>query len=116
QNPLKLQPLLGQFALARARHLRQDASVLNSRRTDFRLCPGAGASVWLVCLLLVVATFLAYQPVWHAGFIWDDNYYIAENALMQRADGWWRCWIPQGVDPVYVPAVSSAWWLERRCW
>jgi len=27
---------------------------------------------WLKGLLLVAAVFLAYQPVWHAGFIWDD--------------------------------------------
>src|SRR5208283_1170947 len=25
--------------------------------------------------LLALATILAYQPVWHAGFIWDDDDY-----------------------------------------
>jgi hypothetical protein len=28
---------------------------------------------WLLGLLLVVATLLAYQPAWQAGFIWDDE-------------------------------------------
>ena len=30
---------------------------------------------WLAALLLVAATFIAYLPVWHAGFIMDDNEY-----------------------------------------
>ena len=28
---------------------------------------------WLLGALLVVATFIAYQPAWRAGFIWDDD-------------------------------------------
>jgi hypothetical protein len=28
---------------------------------------------WLWGLILVLAVILAYQPVWYAGFIWDDD-------------------------------------------
>jgi hypothetical protein len=32
-----------------------------------------------LALALVLATVLAYLPVWHAGFIWDDDVYIINN-------------------------------------
>jgi len=31
---------------------------------------------WLPALILIAATLIAYQPVWHAGFIWDDDAYV----------------------------------------
>jgi len=39
---------------------------------------------WLICdwlwgLILVVAVILVYQPVWHAGFIWDDDDHVTAN-------------------------------------
>jgi hypothetical protein len=34
---------------------------------------------WLPALLLAPAIFLACQLAWHAGFIWDDDYYLTQN-------------------------------------
>ena len=42
---------------------------------------------WLLGLLLVAGTFLVYLPVWHAGFIWDDNKLLTESPLIKAADG-----------------------------
>ena len=34
---------------------------------------------WLVALVLVIVTFAAYQPTWHAGFLFDDSPYVTAN-------------------------------------
>ena len=41
----------------------------------------------LLAALLVAATVLAYQPAWHAGFIWDDDVYVTNNRLLTAPDG-----------------------------
>src|SRR5258708_7611729 len=48
---------------------------------------------WVFILFLLIATMLAYQPVWHAGFFTDDASYFGQNALVQQPDGWWRIWV-----------------------
>lgn len=69
---------------------------------------------WFFFVLLAGATFLAYQPVWHGGFIWDDAVLVTSNPLIKDAGGWWRVWCEKYLD--YVPATSSTFWLEWRCW
>ncbi|MCE0499759.1 MAG: hypothetical protein LV481_17615, partial [Methylacidiphilales bacterium] len=34
---------------------------------------------WLWGLILVLAVILVYQPVWYAGYIWDDDLLITAN-------------------------------------
>ena len=42
-------------------------------------------------LLLLAAIFIAYQPVWQAGFIWDDNEHVTKPELRSLA-GLARIW------------------------
>ncbi len=44
------------------------------------------SQAWLPGLLLIGATLIAYQPVWHAGFIWDDDGRLINNPLTGAAD------------------------------
>ena len=37
---------------------------------------GPRLPLWLMAAVLVLMTVLAYQPVWHAGFIWDDDAFL----------------------------------------
>jgi hypothetical protein len=39
----------------------------------------SGLPVWLMAMVLLAGTILAYRPVWHAGFIWDDERHVTEN-------------------------------------
>ena len=41
---------------------------------------------WLFAAALVVAVFLAYQPAWRGGFIWDDQAHVTRprTAVMAR--------------------------------
>jgi protein O-mannosyl-transferase len=70
---------------------------------------------WLWGLLLVIATIVAYQPVWHAGFIWDDKAILLTNPLIPKADGWYQAWFNHVADD-YVPVTITSLWLEWRLW
>jgi tetratricopeptide (TPR) repeat protein len=70
---------------------------------------------WLVALLLVSGTVLAYVPVWHAGLIWDDRSLVLDNPLIHQADGLYKFWFStQPVD--YYPVTSTMLWVEWRLW
>jgi hypothetical protein len=62
---------------------------------------------------LAVATFLAYQPVWHAGFIWDDDELLTNNPVVKSAGGLSRAWFTASTLD-YYPMTFSLWWLEWR--
>jgi protein O-mannosyl-transferase len=85
--------------------------------------PRAAASVmarprvpaWLLGTLLVLGTILAYQPVWHAGFVWDDDTFLVDNPLIKAGDGLYRFWCTTAA-PDYFPLTSTTLWLEWRLW
>jgi tetratricopeptide (TPR) repeat protein len=70
---------------------------------------------WVLGLLLVAATILAYQPVWHAGFIWDDDGHITAPEL-RSVNGLARIWMQPGATQQYYPLVHSVFWVEHRLW
>jgi Flp pilus assembly protein TadD len=70
---------------------------------------------WLKGLLLVAAIFFVYRPVWHAGFIWDDDAHVTKPEL-RSLDGLGRIWIQLGATHQYYPLVHSAFWVEHRLW
>ncbi len=70
---------------------------------------------WIFPLLLIVATMLTYLPVWHAGFIWDDDGHVTKPVL-RSLHGLARIWIEPGASQQYYPIVHSVFWLEHRIW
>jgi len=70
---------------------------------------------WLLGFLLVAATIMAYQPVWRAGFIWNDDDFLTNNPVIKSADGLYRLWFTAST-PDYYPMTSSLLWLEWRLW
>ncbi len=67
---------------------------------------------WLFLIFLAGATLIAYLPVCHAGFLWDDGALLLNNDVVKQPDGWWRVWCTKGAD--YVPVTSTSFWLEWR--
>ncbi len=65
--------------------------------------------------LLVAGVFLAYLPVWHAGFIWDDEGHVTKPGL-RSLHGLWRIWFVPGASQQYYPLVHSVFWIEHRLW
>jgi len=54
--------------------------------------PTINYRAWLPAILLVLGNDPGLQPVWHAGFIWDDDAYVTENTLLTAPDGLRRIW------------------------
>jgi tetratricopeptide (TPR) repeat protein len=65
---------------------------------------------------LVLVTFLAYQPVWHAGFIWDDESYVTDNPALRSVDGLKGIWIKPGTTIQYYPLLFTSFWVEYHFW
>jgi tetratricopeptide (TPR) repeat protein len=70
---------------------------------------------WLLGAFLVVVTLMAYQPVWHAGFIWDDDAHITPPEL-RSLGGLARIWTQLGATQQYYPLVYSVFWVEHKLW
>ena len=70
---------------------------------------------WLMALVLAVVTLVAYQPAWHAGFIWDDDDHLTENPAMTTPHGLRMIWSSLAVSR-YYPLTLTNFWFQRRCW
>ena len=70
---------------------------------------------WLPAALLVIATVLAYQPVWQGGFLWDDDMHITKNRMLSDPDGLRQIW-SSPESPQYYPMVFTSFRLERALW
>ncbi len=67
-------------------------------------------------MLLVAVTLIAYQPAWNAGFIWDDDDYVTQNATLHDLNGLRRIWFEVGAVPQYYPMVHTVFWVEQHLW
>jgi tetratricopeptide (TPR) repeat protein len=84
-----------------------------------RFNPGApfsGKRDWIFGLGLVLAVIVAYQPAWHAGFIWDDDYYVTGNKLLSAPDGLRRIWFSFDSPSQYFPLVYTVFRMEYALW
>jgi tetratricopeptide (TPR) repeat protein len=71
---------------------------------------------WLAGFALAALTLLAYLPVWHAGFIWDDDVYVTANPLLTAPDGLRRIWFTLDSPSQYFPLTYTWLRLERGLW
>jgi len=69
---------------------------------------------WLWGLLLIVAIILAYQPVWRAGFIWDDDHHLTANPGIIGPNGLEEIWTTR--SDTYYPLVLVVFWVEHALW
>ena len=71
---------------------------------------------WLWAGLLLAATIVAYQQVWRAGFIWDDDRYVTANPLLTAADGLKRIWFSLDSPSQYFPLAYTSFRFEHALW
>jgi hypothetical protein len=67
-------------------------------------------------LLIVLATLAAYWPVFSAGFIWDDDAYVTQNALLTAPDGLKRIWFSAHHQSQYFPLAFTTLRFEHALW
>ena len=71
---------------------------------------------WIFAVFLAAVTILAYRPVWHGGFLWDDDAYIINNELLTAPDGWQRIWFSLDSPSQYFPLTYSTFRIEHALW
>jgi tetratricopeptide (TPR) repeat protein len=77
--------------------------------------PEKTCQIWLFVLLVIVATVIAYLPVWHAKPIWDDNAHITASYL-RSGQGLAAIWTKLGATQQYYPLVHTVFWIEQKLW
>jgi Flp pilus assembly protein TadD len=65
---------------------------------------------------LVLLTLVAYSHAISNGFIWDDDYYVENNATLRTPQGLLQIWTEPRATPQYYPLVHTTFWIEYRLW
>ncbi|HEY3862348.1 MAG TPA: tetratricopeptide repeat protein [Verrucomicrobiae bacterium] len=78
--------------------------------------PARTRRAWLPALVLAAAVVLAYQPAWHAGFVWDDDVYVTHNSLLTAPDGLKRIWFSTDSPSQYFPLAYTVLRAEHGLW
>jgi tetratricopeptide (TPR) repeat protein len=68
----------------------------------------------VLALILFVAIIFAYQQVWHAGFIWDDDQHLTQNPCVVGPLGLKEIWTTKAAR--ICPLVLSTFWVEHKLW
>ncbi|HVM50094.1 MAG TPA: tetratricopeptide repeat protein [Candidatus Acidoferrum sp.] len=71
--------------------------------------------LWLG-VLLAVATIVTYLPALRGGFIWDDDDYVTQNAMLTAPDGLTQIWFSAHHQSQYFPLVYTTLRFERALW
>ena len=70
---------------------------------------------WLLSLLLLIFTTLAYLPALNGTPIWDDDAHITRPEL-RSWDGLIKIWTQPGSTQQYYPFVHTVFWAEHQLW
>jgi tetratricopeptide (TPR) repeat protein len=67
-------------------------------------------------MAIVLAVAVTYLPALTAGFIWDDEANVTENATLRSLDGLWQMWfVPRSIQQ-YYPLMYTSYWVEYQLW
>ena len=80
-----------------------DAGLASSKRRD-----------WFWGVALVLAIVATYQPVWRAGFIWDDTYHVTTNPCIVGPLGLKEIWFTDAGR--LFPLTFTTFWFEHALW
>jgi tetratricopeptide (TPR) repeat protein len=69
---------------------------------------------WPWAVILFLAVVLAYQSIWTAGFIWDDELELTGNPCIAGPLGFGEIWTTRAAD--ICPLTISLFWLEHLLW
>jgi len=81
---------------------------------DTHQTPSAWHGDWTRGLIMVAAVFLAYQPVWYAGFICDDDYHVRANPCIVGPLGLKEIWTTNA--GLFFPLTLTTFWIVHALW
>jgi tetratricopeptide (TPR) repeat protein len=70
---------------------------------------------WTIFVGLLCLTFASYAPVFHAGYVWDDDAWLTGNPAVADPQGLHAIWtsVPR---MQYYPLLFTSYWVEYRLW
>ena len=76
---------------------------------------------WLFAIFLVAATFIAYYPAWHGGFLWDDDNFVPHGFSQSRyctVSGLEDIWLHRAFHQTlqYYPLTYTMCWVGYHIW
>ncbi len=78
------------------------------------MAPAGAERDWIWALVLLAAVFLAYTPVWRAGFIWDDDMHVTANPVIVGPLGLKEIWTTNHAR--ICPLALTTFWFEHALW
>ncbi|MBM3855160.1 MAG: tetratricopeptide repeat protein, partial [Verrucomicrobia bacterium] len=69
---------------------------------------------WVSLAGLALAVLVAYSPVWHAGFIWDDDAHVTTNPVIVGPQGLKEIWTSAKAN--YFPLTMTSFWVQHALW
>ena len=76
--------------------------------------PSRSGHDWAIAAIVFVAVLAAYQPVWNAGFIWNDDSHVTANpgvvGPLSVADIW------TGPAASHAPLTTTTFWVLHALW
>ncbi len=80
---------------------------------------GSGADSWqwrwLAGIALVGLTLVVYAPAMRGAFVWDDNWTVTNQPLVQDPNGLSDIWFTTRL-PTYYPLTFTTLWLQWQWW
>src|SRR5665213_2011092 len=113
-GPIQTTPPRGKTWIGCRRCCRQGVEPMSLANPLSTAQPDRRRGWWLAGLLVLVAV-TAYLPMLRNGFVWDDDSFLTNNALIKAPDGLFRFWFSTQPSD-YWPVTSSTLWIEWRLW
>ena len=70
---------------------------------------------WVLAIVLLVVTLIAYSPAWNGKPIWDDDEHLTRPDL-RSLNGLVQIWTHLGTTHQYYPVVHTIFWIEHWIW
>ena len=69
---------------------------------------------WLFAGALMIAVIVVYLPVWHAGFVWDDDNHVTQNPCIVGPLGLKEIWTTNAAR--FFPLSLTTYWIIHSLW
>lgn len=96
--------------------MRTEARRRRGRPAARREASEPGNTPWWAAALLLGVVLVAYLPVFSAGFVWDDDFYVTGNRSLLDWSGLKAIWFDPTATPQYYPLVHTTFWIEQHLW
>jgi tetratricopeptide (TPR) repeat protein len=90
------------------------AVLKNVTTTRVRVQGPPSSCDWIWGLILILCVLLTYTPVWHAGFIWDDDAHLTANPCIVGPLGLKEIWTTSAAN--ICPLTLTTFWAEHALW